>query len=278
DLVEDHPPHRHLRLEDLDQVPCDGLPFAVFVGGQVDLGRLVGGLLQLLYVLASIGGDDVDRLEAGVYVHAQRRPLLVLVFGGDLLGRTRQVPDVAHGRFDDHVVPEVLGDLLRLGGRLDDHQCLAHAVACDSNQPETPRVVVRPLSSGSGLPFPLSMETPIAQRGRDRIRRGAFARLWWSQAISSLGDWVNLFANFALATRLAGGGRGATIAVLVPLVGRIVPGLFFGFLGGLIADRWSRKTTMIVSDFGRAVLVLGLLFVRSYIQLFLLILIIEVFA
>src|SRR5690606_17358592 len=102
--------------------------------------------------------------------------------------------------------------------------------------------------------------------------------LWWSQAISSLGDWVNLFANFALATRLAGGGRGATIAVLVPLVGRIVPGLFFGFLGGLIADRWSRKTTMIVSDFGRAVLVLGLLFVRSYIQLFLLILIIEVFA
>ncbi|HLU53202.1 MAG TPA: MFS transporter [Acidimicrobiia bacterium] len=122
------------------------------------------------------------------------------------------------------------------------------------------------------------METPIAQRGRDLIRRGPFARLWWSQAISSLGDWVNLFANFALATRLAGGGRGATIAVLVPLVGRIVPGLFFGFLGGLIADRWSRKTTMIVSDFGRAVLVLGLLFVRSYLQLFLLILVIEVFA
>ena len=48
----------------------------------------------------------------------------------------------------------------------------------------------------------------------------------------------------------------ATIAILVPLVGRILPGLFFGFLGGLIADRWSRKTTMIVSDFGRAVLVL----------------------
>ncbi|HLU31530.1 MAG TPA: MFS transporter [Acidimicrobiia bacterium] len=122
------------------------------------------------------------------------------------------------------------------------------------------------------------MEIPIAQRGRDLIRRGPFARLWWSQTISSLGDWVNLFANFALAARLAGGGRGATIAILVPLVARILPGLFFGFLGGLIADRWSRKTTLIVSDFGRSVLVLGLLFVTSYIQLFLLVAIIEVFS
>ncbi|HLT97535.1 MAG TPA: MFS transporter [Acidimicrobiia bacterium] len=122
------------------------------------------------------------------------------------------------------------------------------------------------------------MNTPFAQRGRDLIRRGPFARLWWSQAISSLGDWVNLFANFALATRLAGGGRGATIAILVPLVGRILPGLVFGFLGGLIADRWSRKTTMIVSDFGRAVLVLGLLFVRTYVEFFVLVVVIEIFA
>lgn len=122
------------------------------------------------------------------------------------------------------------------------------------------------------------MKSPLAQRGRDLIRRGPFARLWWSQTISSLGDWVNLFATFALAARLAGGGRAATIAILVPLLGRIVPGLFFGFLGGLIADRWSRKTTMIVSDLGRAVLVLGLLLVTNHTQLFFLIVIIEVFA
>lgn len=121
-------------------------------------------------------------------------------------------------------------------------------------------------------------DVSIAQRGRDLIRRGPFARLWWSQAISSIGDWVNLFATFALAANLAGGGRAATIAILVPLVGRILPGLFFGFLGGLIADRWSRKTTMIVSDFGRALLVLGLLFVTSYTQMFILIMVIEVFS
>lgn len=112
------------------------------------------------------------------------------------------------------------------------------------------------------------MESFDTQRGRDLIRRGPFARLWWSQAISSLGDWVTLFATFALAARLAGGGSGATIAILVPLVGRILPGLFFGFIGGVIADRWSRKATMIVADFGRAVLALALLFVGSYTQLF----------
>ncbi len=122
------------------------------------------------------------------------------------------------------------------------------------------------------------MDAIIPQRGRDLIRRGPFARLWWSQAISSLGDWVTLFATFALAARIAGGGRAATIAILVPLVGRILPGLLFGFLGGLIADRWSRKTTMVVADFGRAVLVLGLLFVTNYSQLFVMTFVIEVFS
>jgi dTMP kinase len=140
------------------------------------------------------------------------------------------------------------------------------------------REVVGTILSAGAVTVHVSMETPLAQRGRDLIRHGPFARLWWSQAISSLGDWVNLFATFALAARLAGGGRAATIAILIPLVGRILPGLFFGFLGGLIADRWSRKTTMIVSDFGRAVLVLGLLYVTNYTQLFVLIVIIEVFA
>lgn len=122
------------------------------------------------------------------------------------------------------------------------------------------------------------MEPIVAQRGRDLIRRGPFARLWWSTAISSLGDWVTLFATFALAARIAGGGRAATIAILVPLVGRILPGLLFGFIGGLIADRWSRKTTMVVSDLGRAVLVLGLLFVTTYIELFLVTFAIEIFS
>ena len=39
DLVEDHPPDRHPRLERLDQVPGDRLALAVLIRGEVELGR-----------------------------------------------------------------------------------------------------------------------------------------------------------------------------------------------------------------------------------------------
>lgn len=116
----------------------------------------------------------------------------------------------------------------------------------------------------------INLETASELRGRDLIRRGPFARLWWSQAISSLGDWVTLFASFALAARIAGGGSSASLGILVPLVGRILPGLFFGIVGGVIADRWNRKATMLVADVGRAFLAGGLLFVNNYRELFIL--------
>ena len=107
-------------------------------------------------------------------------------------------------------------------------------------------------------------------RSRDLIRRGPFARLWWSQAVSSLGDWVALFASFALAARISGGGRAASLGILVPLVGRILPALVFGFVGGVLADRFSRKVTMLVADVGRAGLAVGFIFVDDLRQLFVL--------
>ena len=107
-------------------------------------------------------------------------------------------------------------------------------------------------------------------RGRDLIRKGPFARIWWSQAISSLGDWVTLFASFALAARISGGGRSASLGILVPLVGRILPALILGFVGGILADRWSRKAIMLLSDIGRAVLATGFIFVDNFRQLFVL--------
>lgn len=105
-------------------------------------------------------------------------------------------------------------------------------------------------------------------KARELIRKGPYARLWWSQTISSLGDWVTLFATFSLAARLAGGGRGASLAILVPLVARILPGLVIGIVAGVLADRWDRKRTMVVADFGRALLVLVLLSVENFRDLF----------
>lgn len=113
-------------------------------------------------------------------------------------------------------------------------------------------------------------------RGSELIRRGPFARLWWASTISSLGDWVTLFATFSLAANIAGNGSNASLAILVPLVARFLPGVIIGVIGGVLADRWNRKTAMIVSDFGRAGLVLILVFVGNYRDLFLITFAIEI--
>lgn len=121
------------------------------------------------------------------------------------------------------------------------------------------------------------MDETIARiRGSELIRRGPFARLWWASTISSLGDWVTLFATFSLAASLAGNGRNASLAILVPLVARFLPGVIIGVIGGVLADRWDRKRSMIVADFGRALLVLVLLFVGNFRDLFLITFAIEV--
>lgn len=113
-------------------------------------------------------------------------------------------------------------------------------------------------------------------KGRDLVRRGPFARLWWANTISSLGDWVTLFATFSLAVRISGGGRTAGLAILVPLVARILPGLVIGVVAGVLADRWDRKRTMVVADFGRAALVSTLVLVGNFRDLFLITFAIEV--
>lgn len=113
-------------------------------------------------------------------------------------------------------------------------------------------------------------------RGRELIRRGPYSRMFWSQLISSLGDWVTLFATFSLAARISGGGRGASVAILIPLVARILPGLIIGMVGGVIADRMDRKKLMVIADFGRAILVGALVFVGTFQSLFVLTFAIEV--
>ncbi len=112
----------------------------------------------------------------------------------------------------------------------------------------------------------------------DLLRGGPYTRLLVSHTISSLGDWVTLFATFSLGAELAGGGNRAGLGILVPLVARILPGLLFGVIGGVVADKWNRKAIMVGSDLGRAVLVGALVFVANFRDLFLLTFAIEVLA
>lgn len=95
-----------------------------------------------------------------------------------------------------------------------------------------------------------------------RNNRG-FRRLWLGQVVSQTGDWFNTIALYTIILDLTGSGRDVGLL----LVARFVPSFVFGPLSGVLADRFSRRTIMIVSDLLRAIVVLGFLFVRRADQL-----------
>lgn len=90
------------------------------------------------------------------------------------------------------------------------------------------------------------------------MRSGPFSRLWRAGIVSSTGDWITILAAISLGESLAGSG-----GIVLVLVSRILPGLFFAAIGGVIADRLNRKYVMLVTEFGRAALVFMLIFVDS---------------
>ncbi len=118
-------------------------------------------------------------------------------------------------------------------------------------------------------------ETHPSRSAFKLITEGPFARLWWAGLFSSMGDWVALFATLTLAAKL--GGAQAETAILVPLVARLLPGLVFVAVGGVLADRFNRKLMMIIADVGRGVFVLSLIFVNNLVQLFFVSLLLELF-
>lgn len=95
-----------------------------------------------------------------------------------------------------------------------------------------------------------------------RSNRG-FRQLWLGQVVSQLGDWFNTIAVYTIILNLTGSGR--NIGLL--LVARFLPSFIFGSLSGVVADRFSRRSIMIISDLSRALVVLGFIFVRRADQL-----------
>lgn len=85
-----------------------------------------------------------------------------------------------------------------------------------------------------------------------------FRRLFVGQLVSQTGDWFNSVALFTLLLRLSGSGE----AVGYILIIKLLPSFFVGPLAGVVADRFNRKTIMIVADVVRGVLVLGFLLVQ----------------
>ncbi len=93
-----------------------------------------------------------------------------------------------------------------------------------------------------------------------------FKQLWLGQVVSQMGDWFNTIALYTIILNLTGSGRDIGLM----MVARFLPSFVFGPLSGVLADRFSRRSIMIVSDLLRALVVLGFLFVRRADQLWIL--------
>ena len=117
------------------------------------------------------------------------------------------------------------------------------------------------MPDSSGKP----LET-IRPAGYVELLRGNrdFRQVWLGQVVSQMGDWFDTIALYTIIWNLTGG-SGRAVGLL--LVARFIPSFVFGSLSGVVADRFSRRTIMIVSDLLRAVVVLGFLFVRRADQL-----------
>jgi MFS family permease len=93
-----------------------------------------------------------------------------------------------------------------------------------------------------------------------------YRNLWLARVVSNLGDWFNLLASAALITSLTGAGT----AISYLFLARLLPVFVMSPFAGVFADRYERRTIMILTDVLRAVTVLCFLFVRSADQIWLL--------
>jgi MFS family permease len=85
-----------------------------------------------------------------------------------------------------------------------------------------------------------------------------FRLLYIGQTISQLGDWFNTVAVFALVLDLTGS---ATMVAWMLIV-QFLPVAIVSPVAGVVVDRFDRRRLMISADILRALLILGLLFVR----------------
>ncbi len=94
------------------------------------------------------------------------------------------------------------------------------------------------------------------------LRIRVLRRMWAAIALSSLGDWLGLLANTALAQQLTSdrsvGAQGVAISGVILV--RLLPDLVLGPLAGALADRLDRRRTIIIGDASAGLLFLSIAF------------------
>ncbi|WP_242223775.1 MFS transporter [Bacillus cereus group sp. BfR-BA-01380] len=86
-----------------------------------------------------------------------------------------------------------------------------------------------------------------------------YRRLFLAGIVNGIGDRFSSVAVLAMLLHVTGSG----LAVGMTLAIRLIPSLFFGPIGGMLADRFSRKIILVVTDLIRIPFALSFLFVQS---------------
>ncbi|HEX9775551.1 MAG TPA: dTMP kinase [Actinomycetota bacterium] len=92
------------------------------------------------------------------------------------------------------------------------------------------------------------------------LRRRYFRRLWAVTSVSSLGDWVGVFALTIYVAQLSGRPEFAVGGVLLF---RVIPGLLIGPFAGVLADRFDRRRLMVSADVTRALLIASIPWIHN---------------
>lgn len=100
---------------------------------------------------------------------------------------------------------------------------------------------------------------------REVFQIGALRRLWAAQLISVCGDFLAVYAIFAVVSFRM---HASANAVSLVLVFYLLPLAIVSPIAGVFVDSWNVKRTMVASDLIRAVLFLLLIFVHSLWQIY----------
>jgi MFS family permease len=116
------------------------------------------------------------------------------------------------------------------------------------------------------------LERPLDHKRatRELFHSRDFRLLWVGQLLSQIGDQCLLIAVITLVSNISS----SPMAMLIPAISMAIPQFAFGLVGGVMADRWNRKLTMIGSDVLRGLIVLCVLFISSTQQLWILYLVV----
>lgn len=107
------------------------------------------------------------------------------------------------------------------------------------------------------------LTTWLRQRRSLLTTNPQFLRLWAGLSTSGLGDWVGYTALTLYMYKVTGSAEALAILVIM----RSLPVLLFGPLAGVVADRFSRRRIMIISDLMRAFLYSLLPFATTFPQI-----------